>query len=501
MIAWRLPRTFLPADASGVVRRAGRLPWVLCVLVACSAPPDDGPGDDAESDATTASFRGVRLGAPDVTLPDFDVAGYDFDLSATPMAEAPSRLSLRGTLRVTFVTTAPLRTARFDYVPEGDASSVSAVKWGSRNVPFRVEQGSLTVELGREVAQGRAVHLTFTLAASPRPVGNRGLVYDASTAVFTAHWPNRARQWFPSRDNPRDAAMFALRLRTPQGFVALSNGPRRTRELGREVETESEQLAPIAPYAFFLGVSPGWQRAEVPASRGRVVESFVHPHHASSAARAFADMPKALDYFERTFGPYRWKNVRFIDVQTTWGGGGMEHVGAIAIDPATLSDAAEARTTSVHELAHHWSGDLVRIARWNDFWLSEGFTEYLTRRFVEDADGVQAAEALWAESVAGGRRATHALVPQGELEGDPTPRTIMGAIFDNVAYDKGAWVMRVLERKVGRARFTEFLRGWFQRHAYSVVRTEDFERELSEASGQDLRPFFQDCVYGTRNPE
>ena len=49
----------------------------------------------------------------------------------------------------------------------------------------------------------------------------------------------------------------------------------------------------------------------------------------------------------------------------------------------------------------------------------------------------------------------------------------------------------VLEQKVGRTKFTAFLRNWFQQHRHEAVGTDTFERELAVYAGQDFSAFFQ----------
>jgi aminopeptidase N len=472
---------------------------------ACSGA-DDPVSDD---DLRALTFHGVKVLSADKNLPDVDVTSYDFDLDATGSAGEPSVLSIAGSVEISFVAMHALDRVTFDYTGQG---AVTSVTQGATPLRYEKKENTLAVSLAKPIAAGKAIAVRIAFSAVPeRENGGgartRGLTFDAGRELFTANWPNRARQWFPCIDNPRDAAMFAVKLRTPStSDVALSNGKRTEKTLpdGRS-ETVHEMLHPIPTYAFFLGVSKNWTRETSPVPGRGDLETYLEGTNASARAAkrkaVFDDTDDAFAYFSATFAPFAWETLRFVEVPTTWGGGGMEHVSAISIDPADFADPKNARLTMIHELAHQWSGDLVRIASWNDFWLSEGFTEYLTRRFVEEHDGAAAANELWTRSIDGGKRAAHALRPNGDLETGATPSKIMSAIFDNVAYDKGAWVMRVLEQKVGRAKFTSFLASWFKNHKHQAVTTETFKSDLEAFTGKDFSAFFQSAVYGTAKPE
>jgi aminopeptidase N len=168
------------------------------------------------------------------------------------------------------------------------------------------------------------------------------------------------------------------------------------------------------------------------------------------------------------------------------------------MDESLFRNPTRARETAWHELAHHWSGNLVRVRRWNDFWLSEGFTVYLTARALGEVYGPAEKQRVIAEqrarALAADAADPHALAPRGaEID--------VLAIFDAISYQKGALVLRMLERMVGEEKLTAFLKDWFERHAFQAVTTEDFERELSEATGRDLSAFFASFVYAGYHPE
>jgi hypothetical protein len=135
-----------------------------------------------------------------------------------------------------------------------------------------------------------------------------------------------------------------------------------------------------------------------------------------------------------------------------------------------------------HELAHSWSGNLVTNATWNDFWLNEGFTVYFERRIMEAVSGRDYSEMLALLGMQDLLQAVAELGPTSkdthlllDLEGrDPDDAA------NKLAYEKGYFLLRLVEETVGRKAFDAFLRDYFDRHAFQSMTTEAFVNELRE---------------------
>lgn len=81
---------------------------------------------------------------------------------------------------------------------------------------------------------------------------------------------------------------------------------------------------------------------------------------------------------------------------------------------------------------------------------------------------------------------------------DPDPDNL----FDGaLVYDKGGMVLHLLSEYLGHERFLEASRYYLQRHAGGNASTEDMEAAFSEASGEDLKPFFDAWVRSNAIPE
>nr|WP_229507854.1 leukotriene A4 hydrolase C-terminal domain-containing protein [Massilia sp. Dwa41.01b] len=178
---------------------------------------------------------------------------------------------------------------------------------------------------------------------------------------------------------------------------------------------------------------------------------------------------------ESLYGPYRWGRYDMLVLPPSFPIGGMENPRLTFLTPTMIAGDRSLVDLIAHELAHSWSGNLVTNASWKHWWLNEGFTTYVTTRILEVLYGEEVAtmnlqleqeEAI--ESLKDIPQAKQALLTRDPDTGSSTYTD------EGLAYPKGAWLLRTLEGRAGRAVFDPFLRGWFDRHAFQSVTTEQF---------------------------
>jgi aminopeptidase N len=174
-------------------------------------------------------------------------------------------------------------------------------------------------------------------------------------------------------------------------------------------------------------------------------------------------------------------------------GGAMEHQSNTSYYSGLIRGDNAYDDIVAHELGHQWFGDYVTLADWDDIWLNEGFatfTEYLwNEHFAPDnlAQLMAAREQYYiSNEVRVGRYPLYA--PPADF------------LFGVTIYEKGAWVLAMLRYQLGDEAFFAGMRAYLTAHAYGNATTADFERAMEEASGSDLRPFFDQWVYGSGFP-
>jgi aminopeptidase N len=101
----------------------------------------------------------------------------------------------------------------------------------------------------------------------------------------------------------------------------------------------------------------------------------------SDMKNSFVHLTDALSIFENHFGPYRWNKVGYSLVPFT--GGAMEHATNIAYPNFMVNGNTLYEDFLVHELSHHWFGDLATCETAEDMWLNEGWASYCVYLFYE----------------------------------------------------------------------------------------------------------------------
>ena len=373
-------------------------------------------------------------------------------------------------------------SAARELVLDTNGLSITRVTLDSgKETPFRI--GESQPHLGRPLmidleTDTRSVSIQY--ASAPDAAAVQWLT-PAQTAggkqpfLFTQSQAILARTWVPCQDSPGVRMTYEATIRVPPGLVAVmsaENSP----DVAADGVYRFRMPQPIPSYLLALAVG---DLAFRPLGRNSGV--WAEKPMIDASAYELADTQKMIDAAEAIYGPYRWGQYDVLVLPPSFPFGGMENPRLTFATPTILAGDRSLVNLVAHELAHSWSGNLVTNATWNDFWLNEGFTVYFERRIMEAIAGREYSEML-------------ALLGRQDLEqtvAELQPRDthlfldLTGRDPDEAAtklpYEKGYFLLRLLEETVGREKWDAFLRAYFDRYAFQSMTTAAWLAELEKA--------------------
>lgn len=425
----------------------------------------------------------------------YDVS-ISFNEQLTEIASARTEIMMQ-------VLTPSLRKIDLDF---GEMSIDSISVSGS---PARFERtpDQLNVMLAQAAKRGDRLKVVVTYHGRPKD----GLVFandrDRKPSATGDNWPNRVHQWIPCLDHPSAKATVTFTVAAPPREIVVANG--KFVSVNKNGPTRSiwrfEEAKPIPAYCMVVAVSEG---AKLDATEPAVtpLSYYIPQKDRAYAGKGFSAAAPALAFFSETVGPYPYEKLALIIGATRFGG--MENSSAIVFSN-TLFDLRGNEKMSArfgipqrienvvaHEIAHQWFGDSVTESTWADLWLSEGFATYFAGLFIEKYEGRDA----FREYMRGAAERYFNYEKQRNTPiHDTETRDLMKLLNEN-NYEKGAWVLHMLRRRLGDEVFFRGLRSYYNAHRDGNATTEDLRKALEKSSGKTLREFFARWVYGSGHP-
>jgi aminopeptidase N len=220
---------------------------------------------------------------------------------------------------------------------------------------------------------------------------------------------------------------------------------------------------------------------------------YVYPEHIDFARLKFGVTRRAMEIFAPLFGEYPFLREKYGMAEFPWSGA-MEHQTITSMGASIVGSAATSgQSVIVHELAHHWWGDLVTLRTWNDIWLNEGFATYSEVLFFERFSNLNPGD-LMTRSYDDGE-------VYGRLAGTVNAENLDNPFDDRGAiYTKGGWVLHMLRHVLGDEKFFDALKDYRERFAFGNASTKDFQQVCESHYGQSLDWFFQQWIYARGRP-
>ncbi len=306
-----------------------------------------------------------------------------------------------------------------------------------------------------------------------------------------------ASVWWPNKDHMYDEVdSMAIRVTVPKGLMDVSNG-RLTSVKENETTTTYNWFIdnPINNYGVNVNIADYVHFGEkYDGEKGELdMDYYVLRDNLEVAKEHFKDATKMMKAFEHWFGPYPFYEDGYKLVETPYLG--MEHQSSVTYgnkfkkgylgrDLSGSGWGLKFDYIIIHESGHEWFANNITYKDIADMWIHESFTTYSENLFIDYYYGKEAS----ADYVIGLRKNIH------------NDRPIIGEYDVNYGgskdmYSKGANILHTLRQVINDdEKWRSILRGLNKDFYHQTVTTAQIENYLSEKSGMDLAPFFEEYL-------
>ena len=224
---------------------------------------------------------------------------------------------------------------------------------------------------------------------------------------------------------------------------------------------------------------------------------YAEPGKKERLGYAMDSLKRAMKWDEEAFGrEYDLDSFNIVAVRD-FNAGAMENKSlnifndqCLLADPQTATDANYANIEGVvaHEYFHNWSGDRVTARDWFNLSLKEGFTVYRDQEFSAHE-----------RSATVKRIQDVAVLKNYQFPEDdgPLAHPVRPAAYHTIdnfytttVYDKGAEVIRMQEKILGKDGFRKGCDLYFSRHDGQAVTIDDFVKCMEDANNTSLSGIF-----------
>ncbi|MGE4158878.1 MAG: aminopeptidase N [Planctomycetota bacterium] len=307
--------------------------------------------------------------------------------------------------------------------------------------------------------------------------------------------------FYPDRPDVMSVFTVTLHADKTKYPVLLSNG----NPVGSGMESKGRHWAkwhdPFPkPSYLFACVAGKLEKVEssftTMSGRKIPLRLYVEKGNETKVEYAMKALKLSMKWDEEAFGREYDLDIFMIVAVGDFNMGAMENKGLNIFNSRLLVADTESATDGdfegilgvvAHEYFHNWTGNRITCRDWFQLTLKEGLTVYRDQEFSSDM-GSRTVKRIGdarmlrdVQFIEDGGPMTHPIRPSSYIE--------INNFYTATVYSKGAEVIRMIERLIGKKAFRKGMDLYFERHDGQAVTCEDFVQAMQDASGYNLSDF------------
>jgi aminopeptidase N len=376
----------------------------------------------------------------------------------------------------------------------GKGMHVSSVLSDGQPVKYTHSGSKLNIEVAGNVNENKTVIVRYAgipadgLIISKTKYGKR--------SFFADNWPDRARHWIASVDDPADKAAVEWKVIAPTHYQVIANGVliEETNIDAQNKLTHWKEAIELPTKVMTVGIAD-FAVNHIDSTGNTDISSWVYPEDRDKGFHDFGLAKEIIPFFEKVIAPFPFRKLANVQSKTTFGG--LENAGAIFYAEQLITGKRTAEPTIAHEIAHQWFGDMATETDFSHLWLSEGFATFMTMYYLEKKYGIDSVN-----NVLKGDRQEIIAFSAKKLRPvvDSSVQSFMELLNAN-SYQKGGWVLHMLRHELGDDTFWKGIKSYYKTYAGKNARTADLQKIMENVSGKNLGQFFYQWLFVAGQPK
>ncbi|MHB8635367.1 MAG: M1 family aminopeptidase [Fimbriimonadaceae bacterium] len=391
----------------------------------------------------------------------------------------------------------------------GASTKIDSVELNGRPAHFTRDAEGILVDCPPTRVGEKAVvtvHYHLKKSDTPNGAGVRGWHWHEPTkndpskiGLWTNGETSDTRDWAVTWDYPNDFTTTETRTTVPVDWQVISNGVEISDTVNRGGKTRTVDWRMDQPHATYLtSIVAGPFDIKHDKWRGMPLYYVAPKGMGDKLDYTCIHTKDMLSFYSDRLGvKFPWP--KYAEDFVYDFGGGQENVSATTFglfftDPRAGYFASDSLLS--HEMGHQWFGDYVTCKDWGQIWLNESFATWMEMSYTRFSRGEFAAQREMEQNSQGyfneSRRYKRPLATN--FYSNP------GVMFDQHTYPKGGVLLTSLERMLGSKLMLAGLHRYLVNHHNSPVETNMLCNSLTEATGINMHPWFDQWILKPGHP-